>query len=189
MKKTIIFALCLCAAVLGLVGPVRGLDLKVTAAVHYYAVQDSVYREVYGRGDLMYGLTLAVQPFSLLEIAVDGGLLQDKGRMTYTDEEVQFLLRILALSLRLHLVRVKFFSVYLGGGGDYCLYKEKAPPRFGDVSGSTTGYHAEAGVCLNLPWKFYLDFNARYVVAKAKPLGETLKIGGLRAGLGAGLKF
>jgi opacity protein-like surface antigen len=175
--------------VLGLPIPSLGLGLKVAPAVHYYAVQDSVYREVYGRGDIMYGLTLALQPLPLLEIAVDGNLFQDKGRMTYTDEEVQFTLRTLAVSLRLHLVRARFFSVYLGAGGDYCFFKEKEPARFGDVSGSTAGYHAEAGMCLNLPWKFYLDLNVRYIAARAKPLGENLEIGGLRAGLGLGLRF
>jgi opacity protein-like surface antigen len=72
---------------------------------------------------------------------------------------------------------------------DFCSYKENVPERLGDVSESTTGFHAEVGSYLDVMRGFFLDLNIRYLKATVEPFDEKINLGGLRVGLGFGYRF
>ena len=162
---------------------------KIAGTLNYYSVSDSIYKDTYGSGNLMFGAYLNYELFQFLEIMAEANYCQDKGEMTLTKEEVKFTLTPLVLAIRGKLPNMKTATPYLGVGLEYYLYKEDLPDRFEDVSESTIGFHAEAGVYLNVSKSFFLDLNFRYIKADAKPFDETIKLGGLRAGLGIGFLF
>jgi opacity protein-like surface antigen len=162
---------------------------KLAGILSYYSVSDSIYKDTYGSGNLMFGVYLNYELFQFLEIMAEANYYQDKGEMTLTKEEVKFTLTPLVLAIRGKLPNMKTATPYLGVGLEYYLYKEDLPDRFEDVSEATVGFHVEAGVYVNVLKSLFLDLNFRYVKADAKPFDETIKLGGLRAGLGIGFRF
>jgi len=164
-------------------------DFKIGVSLNYYSVSDSIYKDTYGSGNLMFGAYLNYELFRFLEIMAEANYYQDKGEMTLTKEEMKFTLTPLVLAIRGKLPNMKTSTPYLGVGLEYYLYKEDLPDRFEDVSESTVGFHAEAGVYVNVLKSLFLDLNFRYIKADAKPFDETIKLGGLRAGLGIGFRF
>ena len=153
----------------------------------YYAVHDSIYRDTYGSGNLMYGVFLSFDLIRNFELRGEVGYLKDKGEMTLTKEEIEFSIIPVVLGVRIKIIEIKSFSPYLGAGVDFCSYKERV--RIGDTSNSTIGYHVEGGSYISLGRRFTFDFNMRYVKADAKPYDETFKLGGWKTGVGVGYSF
>lgn len=165
------------------------LGFKIGGSVNYYSVEDPIFKDAYGEGNLMYGISLSFEPMKKIELRAEANHFREKGEMTLTKEEITFTLRPVILGLRLKFVDVGVVSLYLGGGAGYYFYIENLPDRFEDVSDSTLGYHAETGCYVSVVPKFYLDLNVRYTIANAEPFDETLKLGGIRAGIGFGFSF
>jgi opacity protein-like surface antigen len=159
----------------------------VGGSVGYYSVLDSIYRDTYGSGNLMYGVFLGCDLMRNFELRGEVGYLKDKGEMTLTKEEIKFSIIPVVLGVRIKLAEIKNLSPYLGAGIDFIFFKEKA--RIGDTSDSTTGYHVEGGSCISLGRGFTIDLNLRYVKADAKPYDETMKLGGFRVGIGGSYSF
>jgi opacity protein-like surface antigen len=188
MKTMKIFAIVL-AVLVSLSIYSFGLGFRVGGSVNYYSVEDPVFKDTYGQGNLMYGVSFSFEAIKKFELRAEANYFREKGEMTLTEEEITFTLRPVILGLRLKLVDVGLVSVYLGGGAGYYSYIENLPDRFENVEESTIGYHTETGVYVNVVPKFYLDFNVRYSIANAKPFDETIKLGGFRAGIGFGFSF
>ena len=189
MKKimTLIFTLLL---MMGLSHPALAKGFKVEFSFNHYSPRDSIYKDTYGKGNFMLGGSLSYEMKVLinLEFRVEANYFQDKGEMTATKEEISFTLIPIVLGLRFKIMDKKM-SPYLGAGVDFCSYKEKLPERFEQVAELKVGFHVEAGSYLNLTRRFFIDLNARYVKVDANPFDETIKLGGMRAGLGIGLSF
>lgn len=156
--------------------------------LNYYSVADSIYKDVYGSGNLMFGGYLSYEVIRKLELRVEANYFQDKGKMTLSQEEITFTLIPLVFGVRFRVIK-RNLCPYLGVGVGVYSYREMLPDRFEDVSDSTIGYHVEGGSYLNLTRRFYLDMNVRYILANAKPFEETIKLGGFRAGIGIGYWF
>jgi len=165
------------------------LGLRIGGTVNYYVVEDPVFKDTYGQGNIMYGLFLGFEVTRRFELRAEANYFQDKGEMTLTKEEISLTLKPVILGLRLRLIDVGLVSLYLGGGAGFYSYTENLPDRFEDISDSTIGYHGEGGVYVSLVPKFFLDVNVRYSIANAEPFEETAKLGGFRAGVGFGLSF
>lgn len=165
------------------------LGFKVGGSVNYYSVEDVIFKDTYGEGNLMFGISLSFEPIKKIELRAEANHFREQGEMTLTKEEITFTLRPVILGLRLRFADLGLVSLYLGGGAGYYFYTENLPDRFEDVSESTIGYHGEAGCYVNVVPKFYLDFNVRYSIVSAKPFDETIKLGGIRAGIGFGFSF
>jgi opacity protein-like surface antigen len=164
-------------------------DFKINAGANYYAVSDSLFKEIYGSGGLMFSGSLGYEVMKHLEVIAEASYYQDTGKMTLTGEEIKFTITPLVLAVRGKLPNVKTAIPYLGIGFEYFLYKEELPDRLEDVSDSTAGFHVETGVYVNVLGSLFLDLNVRYIQADAKPFDETIKLGGWRAGLGVGFRF
>lgn len=188
MKKVIAitFTLFLIAS---LSSPALAQNFKIGSHVNYYSPQDSIYKEVYGKGGPMFGTSLSRNVFWKIEIRAEVNYFQDKGGMTITEEEVKFTLMPIVLGARVRAIETNRLSAYLGAGLDFCPYKEDLPDRFEDVSESATGYHIELGAYVYLFRGFYGDINIRYLKLDVEPFEEKIKLGGLRAGVGIGYRF
>jgi opacity protein-like surface antigen len=161
--------------------------VRVGGSIGYYSVADSIYKDTYGSGNLIYGGSLSYDLWRNFEIRGEVGYFRDKGEMTLTKEKIKLSMIPVVIGMRAKLVKIKKLSPYLGAGVDFYSFKERA--RLGDTSGSTTGFHIEGGSYIALGRRFHIDLNLRYVKADAKPFDETIKLGGWRAGVGAGYSF
>lgn len=153
----------------------------------YYSVADSIYKNTYGPGHLMYGVFLSYDLMRNFELRGEVGYFKDKGEMTLTQEEIIFSIIPVVLGMRVKLFEIKYLAPYLGAGVNFYSFKERA--RIGDTSDSTIGFHVEGGSYIALGQKFHIDINLRYVKADAKPYDETLKLGGFKVGVGVGYSF
>ena len=188
MKKIMVVTFTL-LLMMSLSSPALAQAFKVGGYVNYYSPQDSVYKDVYGKGNLMFGASLSCNLFWKIEIRAEANYFKDKGGMTITEEEVKFSLIPIVVGIRVRVIQNKKMSIYLGAGVDFCSYKEKLPERFEDVSESATGPHAEVGTYLYLPHRLYMDINLRYLILNVEPSEEKIKLGGWKAGIGVGKRF
>jgi opacity protein-like surface antigen len=169
--------------------PAYSQKLKAGGSLNYYTVTDSLYKDVYGAGNIMFGGSLSYEVLKSLELRAEASYFKQKGEMTLSQEEITLTLIPLILGARVYFFEFNPLTIYLGTGMDFYAYKEKLPDRFEEVSESTIGYHLEAGSYVNIWRKVYLDMNFRYIKADAKPFDETINLGGFRAGIGIGFQF
>ena len=156
--------------------------------VDYYSVKDSLFQDIYGSGNLMFGASLSFNLVWKIELRAEANYLQSTGHMTASQEELKFTLMPFVIGARVKVLEKKL-SPYVGFGVNICSYKEDYPERFEGVSESVTGFHFEIGSYFNLPRNFYADINIRYIKLDAEPYDEVIELGGLRAGFGIGYRF
>lgn len=161
--------------------------LRVGGSIGYFSLAGSIYRETYGRGNFCAAAFLGYDLSRNLEVRGEVGFFKDAGEMTLTREEINFSMVPVVIGMRVKPVAIQRLCPYLGAGVDFCFFKERA--RLADTTDSTTGFHVEAGSYFALGRGFHLDINGRFVKAAAKPLGETIELGGWRFGLGASFTF
>jgi len=171
--------------VLTLSSPAEGF--RAGGSVGYYSVADSIYKDTYGSGNLIYGVFLSYDFLRIFEIRGGVSYFRDKGEMTLTKEKIEFSMIPVVIGMRIKLIDTKKLSPYLGAGVDFYSFKEKA--RIGDTSCSTTGFHVEGGSYIALGQRFRFDLNFRYAKASTRPFDETINLGGWSAGVGVGYSF
>ncbi len=161
--------------------------LKVEGTLSYYAVTDSLFKDLYGSGDLMFGFNLAYDVLPALELRGEISYFSDQGTMTLTEETIKLTIVPLSLGLRYKAFNFSNFALYLGAGLGSYQYKERA--RIGDTSGSALGMHVEGGLNIFLSRKVHFDVFVRYVKATAEPYDEKIELGGLNTGIGIAYVF
>jgi hypothetical protein len=162
--------------------------IKAGVTAGYYMPADSVLKEIYGKGGLMIGGFASYEPIRKIEIRGEYNYFRAKGEMTLMHDPIVLTLTPIVIGARYRLLSGKICP-YLGAGIDFMSYKEELPERMGNVSDSTTGFHAEGGIYLNLISALFIDLNVRYVSAELMSFGEKVKLGGIRAGVALGYSF
>jgi len=161
--------------------------IRVGGSIGPYFVADSIYRDTYGSGSLIYAGSLSYDLSRHFEIRAEVGYFKDRGEMTLTREEINFSMIPLLIGVRAKSAGMGKFIPYLGAGVDFCSFKESA--RLGDTSGSSTGFQLEGGTYVAVGRGFFLDLNVRYVGVEAQPFEEKIKLGGWRLGVGVAYSF
>jgi opacity protein-like surface antigen len=174
---------------LALIQPAFSGPLRLGLTAGYYMPSDSAYKDLYGQGNLMLGGSLGFELIRKLEIRLEGGYFQDSGKMNLTGEEIKLAFFAGSLGARFRFVDGKALQPYVGAGVAMYSYKEDLPARLEDVSKTAVGFQGEAGIYYALSAKVLLDLNFRYALMNTKPLNESVKLGGLRAGLGVAFQF
>jgi len=188
MRKTFVgFAFTI--FVLGLVQSVFSGPLRLGLSAGYYMPSDSAYKDLYGQGNLMFGGSLGFELIRKLEVRLEGGYFQDSGKMNLTEEDLKLSFFAGSLGARFRFVDGKALQPYIGAGVAMYSYKEDLPARLEDVSKTAVGFQGEAGIYYVLTSKILLDLNFRYILMNAKPFNESVKLGGLRAGLGVAFQL
>ena len=172
-------------------GPVR-----VGAQLNYYQLADPIFKDVYGKGNLQYGISFGysfeqdLHPIAKRsEFYLEADYFADQGNMTVTKEKVSFSIMSLLIGVRLRIINAGSFKPYLGIGGGAYFFKEDVPARLEDVSESAREIHVESGMYIAVTKRISLDLNFRYAFANAEPFKELIKLGGMRAGLGIGFRL
>jgi len=186
IPAVLILAFCqLGLARLSLAGPVRaGLS------IHSYFVEDSIYREVYGRANLMFGTHFSFELGPAIELRAELGYSRDRGKMTLSRENIVFdIFMPEVLGARIKIPGNGRVSPYAGGGGGVLLYRENLPPRFDDTSGAKAFWHIESGLDVKISPRITLDLNVRYIKASVHSEDQITRLGGISAGIALGYHF
>lgn len=186
-KATLVFSTLI--LVLALIQPALSGPLTLGISAGYYMPSDSAYKDLYGQGNLTIGGSIGFELIRKLEIRLEGGYFQDSGKMNLTGEDLKLSFFSGSLGARFRFVEGKALQPYFGAGVAMYSYKEDLPARLEDVSKTAVGFQGEAGIYYALSAKVLLDLNFRYVLMDTKPFNESVKLGGLRAGLGVAFQF
>jgi hypothetical protein len=152
----------------------------------WHSVSDSRYKEVYSEGNRM--LTFAVHPLWINEgrhsFGPAAGIknFSKKGTSTVTQEEARLTLLSLFLGVE-YTVDLKPFYPGIEMGVDHCFYRERSPLM--NTRGSTTGYHVQGQLMLQIPGSTFLKLKL-FIRHSKLPTKEITKVnlGGLEYGAG-----
>jgi len=185
MKKAILLIL---AAVMSLptgLSAAQRFTVSLAAGVQWSS--DSGYRDVYGRSvfqpKVQAGYSLS-QDFYLW---VGYGRVGAKGQTVELQSTAESVQNNLLLGAGYQRALSEKFGVRAELGLADVLYREKALGE--TVSGSALGFFLSGGLTFSLGGGFFALAEAGYLTAKKTINSVVVKMGGLEAGLGAGLRF
>jgi opacity protein-like surface antigen len=192
MKRTLacsVVVFSVTFSVISFAGPAFSAQIRIGASVNYFMPSDSAYKDLYGRGGIAPAGSLSLELLRRLELRAEVGYFQDDGKMSLTREDIKLKLTTAALGVRYRIVDSRMVAPYAGIGLTVCSYKVDLPPRLTGVSKSAAGFEAEAGTYINAAGRLFLDLNFRFFDTDAKAQTGTVKLGGVRFGLGIGYRF
>ena len=168
--------------------PAQALTLKFGGSLGYRTVSDSLVKDIYKSGGIQAGGFVGLGLGQMIELRAEIGTFKLDGTMLGSDEKLTLSLMPVTAGVRFQFLN-KALRPYLGAGAAFVKYEEKYPERIGNVADSSSGFYAEGGLYLHAGRRLFFDVNVRYLSAKADALDSKVDLGGIRAGLGFGLRF
>lgn len=162
----------------------------VELAYGRHELSDPRYKKVYQAGREIYSLEayqgLYSDIYHNFGFTVGIRRFVKKGQATLTLESTQLLLVPGGLGFR-YVLNLNHFVPWIEVGADYVYYRETSDLR--STSGSTLGYHLQAGFYLEIPGLELLKLKiyARHSRASAEENGISVNLGGLEYGIGLAL--
>lgn len=174
-----------------LASPVSAARFKLGVVTGYYAMNDGLYRDLYGSGGMMASGRMAVEFSRAFEVSAEIGFFSDKGVMSVSQEPLTLSLKPFLVGLRVSPLTVGLFRPFVGVGYGSMAYREKYPQRLSDYSGSSGTLSAEAGTFFKLHDHFEVTVGIRYLNATAKAVvaNESIKLGGILPSIGISYAF
>lgn len=162
--------------------PNKYMLFKVGPYAGYFQPKSIPLKEIYGKGDVLYGGRLGVHIWKGLYFWLSASQYKVISKTTFTEDKTTLTLLPVHAFLR-YSFALGFFNPYLGVGFNYLSFKEESV--IGNVKGNGSNLSLEAGFELKVNRHFSLDFGARFDQIKIKPenIDEEIDLGGLQAGI------
>jgi opacity protein-like surface antigen len=170
-------------------GPVSG-SFAALGRFNLLLPGDQVYREVYGKSLMQFGLELRRALGPRLSLWAEASYLSKTGALTFTKEETKLSVIPLEAGLTARLTQGKW-APYAGAGVGIFLLKEESE-ALGSSSTSPFGFCLLAGISGDIGTSVFVDFRAKYQVYMAEPTDPSLdkvNVGGLVLSGGVGFRF
>jgi hypothetical protein len=164
----------------------------VTLSFGPYAVSDQIYNQIYSGNKLMFGFELsrifARSDNNNFGVVFGANYYKDTGSSTLTREESTFRLIPYYLCFE-YLINQDEVIPFLRLGINIMSYREKS--ELHEVSGSTVGPNIALGIYIKIPElkQLRLKFYFMWIGATAEEGDESIKIGGIEAGIGVTFGF
>ncbi|MBN2199140.1 MAG: outer membrane beta-barrel protein [Candidatus Aminicenantes bacterium] len=184
MKKTGILIVAVTVVLSSLCG---GQTFTVSLGAGIQSPADSGYRDIYGRSVFLPEIKGGISLSPSLYVWTGYGLVTAKGETPELKSAAESSQNFLSLGggYQGALSDSLGFKAELGLADVF--YKEEALGE--TVSGSALGFTAGAGLTYALGKMFFLQAEAGYLLAQKTINDVKVKMGGLKAGLGAGIRF
>jgi len=162
--------------------PKKYMLFKVGPYAGYFQPKSLPLKEIYGKGDVLYGGRLGVHVWQGLYFWLSASQYKVISQTTFTEDKTTLTLLPVHAFLR-YSFNLGFFSPYLGAGYNYLSFKEESV--IGNVKGNGSNLSLEAGFELIVNRHFSLDFGVRFDQIKIKPenIDTEIDLGGLQAGI------
>lgn len=154
-----------------------------------YFMQDESKNNIYGKSQLSLGaeytFTLPIESVRYLDLCLTFRYEPDSGLTTFLKEELKLRLFFFSLSTR-YVFRRQRYSLFIGPGMDYIIYKEIYPDGFPQesTSGSTLGLHLQAGSYIKIVPFLAAKIYFKYNLAETVENENRVNLGGVEWGLG-----
>jgi opacity protein-like surface antigen len=160
--------------------------IKIGPYAGYFQPQDGVLKQIYGKGDVLYGGRIGIHVWNGFYIWLSASRYQVISKTTFSEDKTTLTLTPFSAFLRYGL-RLGFFTPYAGIGFTYLDFNEESLIGNTKGNGSNTSY--EAGFELRMNRHFFIDLGARYNKLKVSPTGFDIDLGGVQAGLSLLVSF
>lgn len=181
MKKTLINTVVLLLAATNILTG----SVTIEAKGSYFYPMEGAFQDIYG-GGLMYGGEVSVGIWKGLEVWAGGYYFTRDGQLTYTGEETALKIIPLGGGLKYKITQ-GLLSVYMGAGANYFDYRESNV--IGDVQKGGVGVIVKLGLQIEPVKMLVIDLFAEYTYCRMTPADFSIDIGGVKAGIGLGLKI
>jgi len=151
----------------------------------YFFPSEQAFKDIYGSG-LRYGGEISLGIWKNLDVWIGGDYFSQNGELTYTGEESSLQIVPLGGGLK-YRITTGVLSFYGGAGVNYFNYKESNV--IGDLKAGAVGIVAKAGAYLEPVNQFVIDFFVEYSYCRMTPADFTINIGGVKAGIGIGVRL
>lgn len=185
MRKTIVSSLFFLTLINGLFA---AENFSVSLTANCFRPSDSGYREIYNSAEFLPEIKVGAIVYKNFYLWASVGYLQSTGEtIPELSEETKSAQTFSSLGAGIkHELNAKL-SIRLGAGLLAVRYKEEA--FSGKVSGSEFGFIFDGGLQYSLVPGFFVDLSTGYLSASDKIEGVSIKLGGLKAGVGIGIEF
>ena len=161
----------------------KPVTFKIGPYAGYFQPQDPLVKEIYGKGDMIYGARMGIRVWQGFYLWLSAAQFQIISKTTFTGDKTTLTLLPVSVFLR-YSIGLGFFNPYAGVGFTYLSFKEESQ-IIPNTRGSGRNVSVEAGFELKMNRHFSLDLGARYAKIMAKPdVGDVeIDLGGLQAGV------
>ncbi len=184
MRKALIIVLVL-ALPLGLfAGNIFG-----EFSLGYRLQGDSTLRDVYGGGALQPVLGVGTH-LGKVHLILSAGYFTNSGKTLGLGEKTTLSYIPLFVKAIYPFMMGANVHPYVGAGAGFLFYKvDNDSPTLEDVNKTAFGFEPEIGLCKPVAEGRVVILSLSYLLASAKPFGETRNLGGLRFSVGFRAKF
>jgi len=146
---------------------------------------DSLLKEIYGEGDVVYGLKLGVHIWNGFYVFVSGMQYKTVGETTQLGDITRLVINPVNLSLR-YTMPLRTFNPYMQFGYTHLYFTEESAIHTTEDDGN--GFSLVTGVEIQLSKRFILDLGLRYSSVKIQiqvsdELSEEFDLGSFQIGL------
>ncbi len=163
----------------------RAGSVTIEVKGSYFYPTEQAFKDIYG-GGLMYGGEISLGIWKNLDVWIGGNYFSQNGELTFTGEETSLQIVPLGAGLKYSL-STGVLSFYGGVGVNYFNYKESNV--IGDVKTGAVGFVTKVGAYLEPVNQFVIDFFVEYSYCRMTPADFTIDIGGIKAGIGIGIRL
>ncbi|MGD2295285.1 MAG: hypothetical protein PVF22_05560 [Candidatus Aminicenantes bacterium] len=164
---------------------IHARSVTIEAKGSYFYPSEEAFQDIYG-GGLMYGGEVSVSIWKNLELWVGGCYFTQDGLLTFTQEDTTLKILPFGGGLKYRITN-GVLGLYIGAGVNYYDYRESNV--IGDVQKGGVGGVAKLGLYIEPVKMFVVDVFAEYSYCKMTPADFTINIGGIKAGIGLGIRL
>jgi hypothetical protein len=160
--------------------------IKIGPYAGYFRPLDMLVKQIYGKGDVIYGGRLGVHVWNGFYLWLSASQYKVISKTTFSEDKTTLSLMSTCAFLRYSL-RLGFFSPYAGVGITKLSFKEES--ALGNVTGNGNNTAYEGGFEIRMNRHFVLDLGARFDTTKVNPTGFEIDLGGVQAGIALLVSF
>ena len=151
----------------------------------FFYPAEKAFKDVYGGGS-MYGGEISMGIWNNLDIWIGGSYFSKYGELTFTGEKTFLQIIPLGGGLKYRITK-GVLNFYGGAGVNYFNFKESNV--IGDVKTGAVGFVTKVGAYLEPVDLFVIDFFVEYSYCRMTPADFTINVGGIKAGIGIGVRL
>ncbi|MCK5058838.1 MAG: outer membrane beta-barrel protein [Candidatus Aminicenantes bacterium] len=166
-------------------------DFSISFTGNYLSPSDDDYKKTYGSGVFYPELKLGYEIAGNFSLWAGFGILSAKGNTPILEAEAKSSQKLMSFGVGYNgdFSRKLGYKVELGAV--YFSYKEEAMEV--EVTGSAFGFRADAGIIFNITGTFFAELTVGYISAgdtvTLEGEDEDIKFGGVKGGIGLGIRF
>jgi hypothetical protein len=159
--------------------------VMVVAGGSYYVPRDQNFKELYGEAQFYPELKIGVRAFGKFSIWAAYGILSSTGETPVLHLESDVTQHFFSAGLGYRFPLAKKVALQVEPGLFYVRYKEKLLEE--EMGDSTVGFRFSSGLLYYLSRHIFMEFSVGVLTASDTIDDISIKLGGVKAGLGVGL--